>query len=720
MVTESKSDLLSRLENAAGKEKMGILNQLAGLYWDLQPNERIAFAEQAVDLAKKLHDRRSRAESLNHLGIAHNNLGDSQRSIEYFLKALQIAEQIDDKNGIAISCRNLGQANFYLDSFDRALEYFLRALKLQEEIGNKKDISQSLLMVGNVKAKTAIYDEAEDYYLKAMSIKEEINDKHGISQIYNNLGNIYLDTGRDSRALEYRLRALQIDRELEDKWEIANSTYNIAEQYLINKEPEEAYPYIVESQELAEYLDNKGLIRDNLHNFSLYYELREDFQKALSYQREYSELTKGLFSEELSEKVAEMQAKYETAELEEAVAEKTQELQKKVVELGETETSLRKSEQRLDLAVTGTGLGLWTWDIRGDGFNCTPQWARMLGYSLGEIEPKFSSYRNLVHPDDEHIMIETLNAHLEGKTPIYEAEFRMHTKFGEWKWILSTGRVFERDNDGKPLMMTGLHRDVTERVQADKEIRRLNVELEQRVIDRTAKLEATNQELDAFAYVVSHDLRAPLRGISQLATWIATDYADTLDTSGQEMVHLLIGRVKRMHNLIEGILRYSRIGRVKEAEKRVNLNQLVRDTIDLLAPPEHVHIAVEDELPTVVGEQTRLEQVFQNLLDNAIKFMDKPAGQICVGCADEGTHWQFSVADNGPGIEKEYYDKVFQMFQTLAPRDEFESAGVGLALVKKIVETWGGRIWVQSTVGEGSTFYFTLPKARKAVSYSTA
>jgi PAS domain S-box-containing protein len=412
------------------------------------------------------------------LGVAYNNLGDSQKSIDYFLNALQIMEQINDKNGIAVSYRNLGQANFYLDNFDKALEYFQKALKLQEEIGNEKDISQALIMIGNVKAKTAIYDEALDYYFKAMAIKEEINDKHGISQIYNNLGNIYLDTGYHDRALEYRLKALQIDRELDDKWEIANATYNIAEQYLKNKEPEKAYPYILESQKLAEDLDNKGLIRDNLHNLSLYYELVEDYQKALKYQRDYSEITKSLFSEELSEKITEMQIKYETEKLEEAVAERTQELQQKVYELEQTEKSLRKSEQRLDLAVTGTGLGLWTWDIQTDGFKYTPQWTKMLGYSHGEIEPKFSSYKNLVHPDDEHKMMEMLNAHLEGKTPIYEAEIRMHTKSGEWKWILSTGKVFERDNDGRPLRMTGLHRDITERVQAEETLRQRTAQLE--------------------------------------------------------------------------------------------------------------------------------------------------------------------------------------------------------------------------------------------------
>jgi len=328
MAKKSNLDFASRLKNVTGKEKIGVLNELAGRYWELPPDERIEFAEQAIELSESLHDEKSKAEAYNHLGVANNNLGDSQKSIEYFLKALRIMEQIDDKSGIADSCINIGQANFYLDNFDKALEYFQKALKLREEIGDKRIISQTLILMGNVKGKIAKYKEAIDYYSQALLIKKEINDQKGISQIYNNLGNIYFKVGEGKKALDYLLEALKIDRDLGDKWEIANSTYNIAEQYLFNKEHDKAYPYILESYKLSKALKNKGLIRDNLYNFSLYYEIKGDYKKALKYQRDYSELTKSMFSEELSEKVAEMQTKYETERLEEAVTERTLKLQR--------------------------------------------------------------------------------------------------------------------------------------------------------------------------------------------------------------------------------------------------------------------------------------------------------------------------------------------------------------------------------------------------------
>jgi PAS domain S-box-containing protein len=248
-------------------------------------------------------------------------------------------------------------------------------------------------------------------------------------------------------------------------------------------------------------------------------------------------------------------------------------------------------------------------------------------------------------------------------------------------------------------------RDITERKQAE----------EQRDI-LLREIESANEELRNFAYVVSHDLKAPLRAIGSLADWLSTDYADKFDEEGREHMRLLISRVRRMDGLIDGILLYSRVGRVKETIVAVNLDRLVHEVIDLLAPPPNITVTIDDPLPTIAAEPTRIQQVFQNLLSNAIKYMDKPEGRIRIGCSTEVEQWKFSISDNGPGIKEQHFGKIFQLFQTLAPRDRVESSGVGLALVKKIVEMYGGHVWVESTVGEGSTFFFTLPRTAKPIS----
>jgi signal transduction histidine kinase len=232
---------------------------------------------------------------------------------------------------------------------------------------------------------------------------------------------------------------------------------------------------------------------------------------------------------------------------------------------------------------------------------------------------------------------------------------------------------------------------------------------ENRQLKLVSELAAVNQELKDFAYIVSHDLKAPLRGIASLADWVQNDYGDRLDDEGRDMLSLMSGRVRRMSDLIDGVLQYSRVGRVKENKTQVNLARLLNETIDMIAAPNGIHIAIDSELPTLCAEKTRMQQVFQNLIGNAVKYMGKPEGEIHIGHSQKEDYWEFYVSDTGMGIESRHFDKVFQIFQTLVPRDQSESTGVGLAIVKKIVETYGGKIWLTSEVGKGSTFWFTLP-----------
>jgi two-component system, LuxR family, sensor kinase FixL len=242
-------------------------------------------------------------------------------------------------------------------------------------------------------------------------------------------------------------------------------------------------------------------------------------------------------------------------------------------------------------------------------------------------------------------------------------------------------------------------RDVTVRVRAEERQKTL-----------LRDLERTNKELNDFAYVVSHDLKAPLRGISSLAGWIATDYTDRLDEEGREKLRMLDERVRRMHTLIEGILEYSRIGRVQEEHTDLDLKILLPEIIDLIAPPAHIQIKLEGEFPAVHYDKARIHQVFQNLLSNAIKAIDKEQGHIKVSARDNDGYWLFEVSDNGCGIDEKYQGKIFRLFERLGTSNQGDGTGIGLSLVKRIVEYYGGEVSVDSSVGEGSIFRFTLPK----------
>ncbi|MBN1270707.1 MAG: GHKL domain-containing protein [Candidatus Aminicenantes bacterium] len=224
------------------------------------------------------------------------------------------------------------------------------------------------------------------------------------------------------------------------------------------------------------------------------------------------------------------------------------------------------------------------------------------------------------------------------------------------------------------------------------------------------ELEAVKKELRDFAYIVSHDLKAPLRAINQLANWIHDDYADSFDEDGKEQMQFLMKRVKRLDILIDGILLYSRAGREMEAKKNVDVAEMVNKIIKKLPPDKNVEVSVSGPLPTVFAEPVKITQIFENLIDNAITFMDKPSGKVKITCQDKGDFWEFSVSDNGPGIDPKYHEKIFNIFQTLQSRDEHESSGVGLSVVKKIIEFYGGQVRIESKAGSGTSVLFTFPK----------
>ncbi len=258
-----------------------------------------------------------------------------------------------------------------------------------------------------------------------------------------------------------------------------------------------------------------------------------------------------------------------------------------------------------------------------------------------------------------------------------------------------------------------------------------NEELEKRVEERTTelrqeivvrrkaeeelaatvkKLAISNRELREFTRIAAHDLKTPVRGISILSDWISEDYAKKFDIIGRENGRLLAVRAKRMNDLLDSIIQYSQLTLTDYKKEKLDLNILVNTTIESINSPDNIEIIVENKLPVIFGVRKFISQIFENLLSNAIKHMDKPVGRVRIECTEEDDYWQFKISDNGPGIEERYFDKIFEIFQILSIRDETESIGIGLPIVKKIIEMYEGRIWVQSTPGQGSTFFFTLPK----------
>jgi signal transduction histidine kinase len=286
-------------------------------------------------------------------------------------------------------------------------------------------------------------------------------------------------------------------------------------------------------------------------------------------------------------------------------------------------------------------------------------------------------------------------------------------KDGRQRTCLISAEMIEIN--GEPCVVTVIN-DITERKQAEETLRELNAVLEQRVEERTADLERSNRELDQFAYVASHDLRAPLRAIALLTRWIQEDAFDLLPTASQAHLTKLQQRIQRMDTLLSDLLAYSRAGRQRHPPERVESAVLVKQIVDLLGLPAYFTVTMQEPMPVLYTEQVALAMVLRNLIGNAFKHHHRPdGGQVLVTAREEAEWVEFVVTDDGPGIEAQYHERIFGVFQMLKPRDEVEGSGMGLALVKRLVEMRGGVIAVESVPGHGSTFRFTWPKLAPAL-----
>lgn len=286
------------------------------------------------------------------------------------------------------------------------------------------------------------------------------------------------------------------------------------------------------------------------------------------------------------------------------------------------------------------------------------------------------------------------------------------TRKGKQKWWDSIITPI-RDASGQVTQLVAISRDITQQKQVEIQQQQKARELAQlnRSLMRTTELLAErNQELNSFTYIVSHDLKAPLRAITNLSQWIEDDLKEHLDENNQRQMQLLRNRVERMEAMIDGLLAYSRVGRTEVESQPVMISELLNEIFDSLVLPSTFIIKIQSELPTIVAKPLLLSQVFSNLISNAIKHHPRSDGQLEISATQKGRFYEFAIADNGDGIAPENHEKIFSIFQTLNSRDVKESTGVGLSIVKKIVETEGGEITVSSELGRGATFRFTWPK----------
>ena len=313
-----------------------------------------------------------------------------------------------------------------------------------------------------------------------------------------------------------------------------------------------------------------------------------------------------------------------------------------------------------------------------------PAWEKVLGFTNPELMAQ--PFLDFVHPQDRAATLAAAQRMSAGEVVI-DFENRYRGKDGAYRWLLWSAMPDVEQN-----VCYAIAHDITDRKIAQ-------IALEQR-----------NQELDSFVYIVSHEIKAPLRAIANLAQWIEEDFQGVLAADLQQQMTLLRSRVHSLTQTIDGLLEYARVGIIDTKIEQVEIAKLLAEVIDSIAPAATFTIAIPDRLPTLNTHRLLLSQVFANLIGNAIKHHHGSHGSIYISVQERDRVYEFAVSDNGPGIAPAERDRVFRIFQSVNPQNRADSSGIGLSIVKKIVEAQGGIIWLESSLGAGTTFYFTWLK----------
>jgi PAS domain S-box-containing protein len=378
-----------------------------------------------------------------------------------------------------------------------------------------------------------------------------------------------------------------------------------------------------------------------------------------------------------------------------------------ITEQKKAQIDLAASQERFELAVRGTADGIWDWDVVTNDVYYSDRFKKLLGFAPDEFGDTLEDWSKRLHPSDRDATLESIKAHLENRVS-YDVNYRLMRKDGTYNWYRARGLAIWGAS-GKATRMAGSLSDISDRKRAEEALR-----------TRSAELEKSNHDLEQFAYIASHDLKEPLRMVSSYVGLLARRYADVLDDDGKEFIQYAVDGAKRMKALIDDLLVFSRVGtKGKDLEPSESRDAVAAAILNLGAVVQETNAKIEydaDSLPTVNGDSVQLIQLFQNLVANAIKFTTPektPHVRIAVEKESNGRFWRFSVSDNGIGIDSDHKERIFEIFQRLHNRTEYEGTGIGLAVTRKIVERHGGRISVDSTPGEGSTFTFTLPSMQK-------
>ncbi|MEZ4884834.1 MAG: tetratricopeptide repeat protein [Chitinophagales bacterium] len=610
-----------------------------------------------------------------HLGRTYHRMNQFDDALDnYFMFLEHKGEKIDLEKKV----NALGSvAKIYqeMGNFKLAYNYRLQALQIYEEIPDSLGIARSVYEIGNIYFYQFRFESALEYFTRTLIIAEKIGNETAIYASLGAIGSTYERLDKIEESLEYNLKALKLAEEMDYVTGIAYATQNVGSNYFNIGKCDLALQYLNKSWELKSELGDKWGEVESLRAIGNVYVDLDKFSVAINYFKNALSIAHSIGSRpriiEVYESMGE--AYRRNGDISNAYKYQTAYLNLKDSLLNEnTLQEMNQAKINYEMYKKEREIGL----LKKEN-------------ELLQKQQEIRFYQN---------------ASLMGMaffTIFTTALFLYYRKLRQYNEMLKTkSEQIQQQNEE---LETINHQQI--------KLNKLLANKNDHIQEQNQQLENSNLELRQFAYIASHDLKEPLRTISSYTSLLDRRYKKELDQDAQEFMGFVTDAVKRMYALLDDLLAYSKVGSQHQTKKSINTKELVDSVISILQPTIHqknakIHLHF---LPTIKASQVQMQQLFQNLISNALKFQVKEDPQVWVDCQKKDNLYVFSIKDNGIGIEEDYQQKIFEMFRRLHTKEEYEGTGIGLATCKKIVEQHGGQIWVESGIGQGSTFFFTLP-----------
>ena len=639
-----------------GLEKINI-EQEQEIYFDLllglgRAHKRLNNYEKSLECFSKVIDsQKYRPENIvlanahNYLGSIYQSLGEYEKSFQQQLKALHFHELEKDLNGIGRDYYGIGSLLFYQDRFDQALKYYKKANRLFTQIEHQRLIYSSLCAMGSTYAELGNFKESLEYGNKGLDLARELDYKTGIAYSLGNVAHVMLQLNQMDEAKEMLLEALKLKEDLNDPWAIIGGHLGLVKASLICKKPKKALPHLKIALELSIKIKSKTRELETYQQYKEVFKALGDYPKSYFYLEKYSTLKDSVLNEKTVEEMGQTKRKFEMEKKENEIA---------LLKTKNENLEIKKKIQRLH---TGIFLSLLLIVLIAFGVNA----------------------KNLKNQKQTNLVLEKQQKKIQNQNDVLQEKQTQ---------LIELNNLLEKNNV--------LLEDKNEEIQT-----------------KNKQLKNSNEDLKNFAYVASHDLKEPLRMIHSYTSLLKRRYNDLFDETGQEFLFFVTDAVKRMDVMLSDLLDYSRIDSRGDSENFVEIKDVLlvvnSNLVNLLKENNATLIYKEENLPMVKSNTSKMVQLFQNLISNAIKFKGENNPTVEIDCRKDANEFIFSIKDNGIGIAPENHEKVFEMFKRLHSREEYEGTGIGLATCKKIVQKYGGEIWIESEIGEGTTFFFSMP-----------